>query len=66
LINGSESDEMKFLVVSTSLSPEICKYLDSDKVGVYGQFSAQEDGKPTVMRYIIRNQAELAEYWAGE
>ena len=45
---------------------EICEYPDSDKVGVYGQVSAQEDGNPTAMRFIIRDQAEMADYWEGE
>ena len=66
LINTSDTAEMKYLAVSTSLSPEIAEYPDSEKVGVYAQFSAQGDGKPTVMRYIIRDQAEMAEYWEGE
>jgi len=37
-----------------------------DIENVYGQFSAQEDGKPIVKRYIIRDQAGMAEYWEGE
>jgi hypothetical protein len=38
----------------------------SEKVGVLAEFSAEGDGKPTVMRYIIRVQAGLADYWEGE
>jgi len=30
------------------------------------QFPADEDGNSTVMRYIIRAQAEMADYWQGE
>jgi hypothetical protein len=66
LINTAESDEMRFLAVATSMSPEIAEYPDSEKVGVLAEFSAQGDGKPTVMRYIIRDQAEMADYWEGE
>jgi len=66
LINTSESDEMKYLAVATSESPEIAEYPDSEKVGVLAEFPAQGDGKPTVMRYIIRDQAGMAEYWEGE
>jgi len=36
------------------------------KIGVLGQFPGEGDGKPTVMRYIIRDQAEMADYWEGE
>jgi hypothetical protein len=33
---------------------------------VLAEFSAQGDGKPTVMRYMIRDQAEMADDWEGE
>ena len=36
------------------------------KLGVLAEFSSKDDGKPTVMRYIIRDQAGMAEYWDGE
>lgn len=66
LINASDSDEMKYLAVGTSESPEIAEYPDSGKVGVLAEFLADGDGKPTVMRYIIRDQAGMAEYWERE
>jgi len=66
LINTSETEEMKYLAVGTSMSPEIAEYPDSDKIGVLAQFPGEEDGKPTVMRYMIRDQAEMADYWEGE
>jgi len=40
--------------------------LKPGKVVVLAKFSAEGDGKYTVMRYIIRGQAEMAEYWEGE
>jgi len=66
LINTSDAKAMKYLAVSTRISPEIAEYPDSDKVGVYAEFPGDDGGKPTVMRYIIRDQAEMAEYWEGE
>jgi len=66
LINTSGKDEMKYLAVGTSMSPEIAEYPDSGKVGVLAKFSAEGNGKPTLMRYMIRSQAEMAEYWEGE
>jgi len=66
LINTSANEEMKYLAVGTSMSPEIAEYPDSKKVGVLAQFPAKGDGKPTVMRYIIRDQAEMSDYWEGE
>ena len=59
-------DDIEYLAVSTSMSPEIAEYSDSGKVGVLAEFFAKGDGKPTVMRYIIRDQAGMAEYWKGE
>jgi hypothetical protein len=56
----------KYLAVTTSQSPEIAGYPDSGKVGVLAEFSVEDGGKPTVMRYIIRDQAGMAEYWEGE
>jgi len=66
LINTSGSVELRYLAVGTSMSPEIAEYPDSNKVGVLAEFPAQGDGKPVVMRYIIRDQAGMAEYWEGE
>lgn len=66
IINRSNSNELKYLAVATSESPEIAEYPDSDKIGVFAEFPANGDGKPTVMRYIIRGQADMADYWEGE
>jgi hypothetical protein len=51
---------------ATSMSAEIAEYPDSDKVGVLTQFPAEGDGKPTLMHYIIRDQAGKTDYWEGE
>jgi len=57
---------MKYLAVGTRVSAGIAEYPDSEKVGVLAQFPAQGDGKATVMRYIIRGQAGMAEFWEGK
>jgi len=57
---------MRYLAVAASMSPKIAEYPDSQKVGVLAEFSDTGDGKPTAMRYIIRDQAGMAEYWEGE
>lgn len=33
---------------------------------VKAEFPDDDGGKPTVMRYIIRDQAGMAEYWEGK
>jgi len=45
---------------------EIAEYPYLQKVSALAEFSNEGDGKPTVMRYIIRGQAGMAEYWEGE
>ena len=36
-----------------------------DKAGVGAEFTGIGDGKPPVMRFIIRDQAGMVEYWGG-
>jgi len=36
------------------------------KDDVIAEFPEDDGGKPTVMRYIIRHQAGIAESWEGE
>ena len=40
--------------------------LKAGKVDVLAEISAKGNGKPTLIRYIIRDQAGMAEYWEGE
>jgi hypothetical protein len=58
-------DDAEYLAVSTSMRPGGEERSDSGKVGVLAEFSVKGDGKPTVMRYIIRDQTGMAEYWEG-
>jgi len=48
------------------MSPEVAECPDSDKVGELAEFPDDDGGKPTTMRYIIRDQAGMAEYREGE
>jgi hypothetical protein len=48
------------------MSSELAGYPDLGKVGVLGQFSVKGDGKPTMMRYIIRDQAGMTDYCKSE
>src|SRR6476659_7377653 len=63
LVNTGDS-ELKYLAVSTALSPEVCQYPDSDKfaVSAYG-----DSGKPGdwSFRYVGREQ-DAHGYWEGE
>ncbi len=57
--------ELRYLAVSTKLSPEIAEYPDTGKFGVLAEFPPGADGKPRTFRYVGReNQA--VDYWEGE
>jgi uncharacterized cupin superfamily protein len=63
IVNTSDA-ELKFLAVSTRISPDVTDYPDSGKFGVMGEF-AGADGKPQLFRFIGR-QNNGADYWDGE
>ena len=64
IINTSSAD-LKYLAVSTSLSPEICEYPDSKKYGILAQFPSAE-GKLEPVRFITETQGTQDDYWRGE
>ena len=63
IINTSQA-ELRFLAVSTKLSPEVAEYPDSKKFGVLNEVRGA-DGKPEVMRFVGRLPQSL-DYWDGE
>jgi uncharacterized cupin superfamily protein len=64
IINSGNS-ELRYLAVSTRLSPEICEYPDSDKFGFYAMFGADAGNPPRRFTYIGREKSGL-DYWEGE
>jgi uncharacterized cupin superfamily protein len=65
IVNTSPTDELKYLAISTRISPEVVDYPDSNKTGVYAEFPPSPDGKPQGMRFLTRAGASL-DYWEGE
>lgn len=65
IINTSNSAELKYLAVSTRISPEITEYPDSRKFGVLRELPAGPDGKPQLWRHLARAGTSL-DYWDGE
>lgn len=57
--------ELKYLAVSTKLSPEIAEYPDSDKFGVLAEYPPGPDGQPRGFRFIGRESPSMS-YWDGE
>ncbi len=59
------STDLKYLAVSTRLSPDIAEYPDSGKFGVLAEFPAGADGKPQMFRFVGRENLNV-DYWEGE
>lgn len=64
-IINTGTDELRYLAVSTKLSPEIAEYPDSGKFGVLAEFPAGSDGKPQRFVFVGRESDSL-DYWEGE
>ena len=66
IINTSDSD-LKYLAVSTTISPEVAEYPDSDKCGVIVELEgSSETGMPNMWRLMMRMADTRVDYWVGE
>jgi len=65
IANTSESEDLRFLAVSSSMSPEIVDYPDSGKFGVREVTGRDENGMPSGFRFVGRIEDER-DYWEGE
>jgi len=64
IVNTAQA-ELKFLAVSTRLSPEVCEYPDTGRFGLLAELPSAADGKPRELRFVGR-AGESLEYWQGE
>ena len=64
IINTGEID-LKYLSVSTKLSPEIVEYPDSEKFAVIAELSPDKNDALEKFVYVGR-KAESKDYWDGE
>lgn len=64
-IINTGTDELRYLAVSTKVSPEIAEYPDSGKFGVYAEFPAGPEGKPPRFVFVAR-ESDSRNYWEGE
>ena len=64
-IVNTGTTELRYLAVSTKLSPEIAEYPDTGKFGVLAEFPPGPDGKPRTFRYVGR-EGRGVDYWEGE
>lgn len=65
-IHNTSDTDLKFLAVSTMISPEIAHYPDSGKVGLYHYLPPAADGTPQRLRYFADGQGTMDDYWKGE
>ena len=57
--------ELKYLAVSTALSPEVCDYPDSGKFAVSVEGGRAPDGRPLGFRFVGK-AGESKTYWEEE
>jgi uncharacterized cupin superfamily protein len=63
IVNTSDA-ELKYLAVSTRISPDITEYPNSEKFAVFAELTGA-DGNPQVFRYIGKH-ADIHDYWEDE
>lgn len=64
-IANTGSTELRYLAVSTKLSPEIAEYPDSGKFGVLAEYPGAPGEKPQHFRFVGR-EGNQVDYWDGE
>jgi len=62
VVTNTGDVELKYLAISTKISPEICEYPETGKYTVYSEKPAETDGKPDMAGH---EGADVA-YWEGE
>jgi uncharacterized cupin superfamily protein len=65
IVNTSIDSELRYLAVSTRLSPDLAEYPDSGKFALLGEFPGTEGDQPKLFRFVGRQHASL-DYWDGE
>lgn len=64
-IVNTGAEELRYLAVSTKMSPEIAEYPDSGKFGVLAEFPGAPGEKPQQFRFVGRDTNQV-DYWDGE
>jgi len=61
-IVNTGTEELRYLAVSTRISPEITEYPDTGSFGVLAERPPGADGKPAMLMFIGREKESL-DYW---
>lgn len=64
-IINTETEELRYLAVSTEHSLEMAQYPDSGKFAVKAEFGTAPDGTPQRVLFVGR-ETQLVDYWEGE
>ncbi|MCA9706712.1 MAG: cupin domain-containing protein [Myxococcales bacterium] len=62
-LTNTGAQVVRYLVISTMVTPDVCVYPDADKVGVVGAL-VDADGKP--QRVVTFRRDAAVDYWEGE
>jgi uncharacterized cupin superfamily protein len=65
VITNTGSTELKYLAVSTRISPEICEYPVSGRFGVMAELPPGADGRSGAFRFVGKAE-QCLDYWEGE
>jgi uncharacterized cupin superfamily protein len=65
VVTNTGNVDLKYLAISTKMSPEICEYPGTGKYSVFSETPAGADGKPGVFRTVGREGQDV-DYWEGE
>jgi uncharacterized cupin superfamily protein len=65
VVTNTGNVELKYLALSTKISPEICEYPETGKYTVYSEKPARTDGKPNTIGTVGHAGADV-NYWEGE
>ena len=63
-IINTGTEELRYLAVATTRTPEICDYPDSKKFGVYDEPRGDQDPR-SMFRHLARTD-QCLDYWDGE
>ncbi len=56
--------ELRYLAVSTKMSPEIAEYPETGRFGVLAEMASSADGNPRMMMFIGK-EGDSLDYWEG-
>jgi uncharacterized cupin superfamily protein len=58
-------EELRYLAISTKISPEVAEYPDTGRFGVLAERASDSEGKSRMLMFIGR-EGEGLDYWEGE